>query len=50
MVGEVEQICLAWAKEGSFSAVDGKHGKLLDDAQKPFTISCETSTEDGCWE
>ena len=45
MVGEVGQICLAGAKEGSFKAVDGKHGKLLDDAQKSFTISYKTSTE-----
>ena len=45
MVGEVGQICLAGAKEGSFKAVDGKHGKLLNDAQKPFTISYKTSTE-----
>ena len=44
-MGEVGQICLAGAKEGSFIAVDGKRGKLLDDAQKPFTISYKTSTE-----
>ena len=48
MVGEVGQICLPWAKEDSFRAVDGKHGKLWDDAQKPFTISHKTSTEYGC--